>query len=478
MSPAELPTVTCVITAYNHERFVCEAVRSALAQDYPPELLDVVLVNDGSSDATEQVLEQHFGSEGRVRLIHQTNSGFVAAINTALAAAGGELIGILDGDDAWPAGRISAQVELLLERPQVGLVHGDMEIVDVDGHTLHPSFFAYSGFTVERGRVLAQLIRQNFVAGGATLVRSSLRPRFLPIPEELIYPDWYIAARVAECAEIDHVEVCANRYRMHTANMGLGGTGVKFFSDMRNNARIQRWMLCHLDTSAAPLGELLRAHETMRANASRASLELQTLPSELLGVEPAERTRAAELAAGAAQAIACGDGEEACRTWLSALAIDPWNGSALADLAVALARLERAHSSPPGTGLPAAPATRASAIVAFADELIERPEMLVAYAGAVDGSTDATLLIHAPAGEAEAAAEGLQQALAGAGLDGPDAADLLLYPCDDVAQLLAAPVRAVYSRRAKPGALATLPLLDDTGLARLGELLSAQLIST
>ena len=55
--PRSLPSVTVVVTAYNHERFVVEAVDSALAQVYPAELVDVVVVNDGSTDGTRDVLD-------------------------------------------------------------------------------------------------------------------------------------------------------------------------------------------------------------------------------------------------------------------------------------------------------------------------------------------------------------------------------------------------------------------------------------
>jgi hypothetical protein len=134
---------------------------------------------------------------------------------------------------------------------------------------------------------------------------------------------------------------------------------------------------------------------------------------------------------------------------------------------VVLAALERAAGEP----ATAAPDTRAAAVVAFADELLESPELLSAYAGAVNGDTPVTLVIHAPPARAGELGTALGDAVAAAGLEDPDAADLLLHPCDSVEDLLAAPVRAVYTRRAKPAALTTLPRLDDTSIARLAQLI-------
>jgi Glycosyl transferase family 2 len=454
-------SVTCVVTAYNHEHFVAESVDSALSQDYPAELLDVVVVNDGSTDGTRAVLDERFGDAPRVTLIHQDNQGFVAAINRAIGAATGELIAILDGDDTWPADKLRRQVAVLDARPEVGLVHGDMEVVDADGHTLNPSFFAYSRFDVARGRILAKLIRQNFVAGGASVVRASLRDAFHPIPEELIYPDWYIAARVAERAEIDHVDGSVNRYRMHGSNMGLGGGERKFFSDMRNNVRIQRWMLGNLDTAGEPAEELATAAEQMVNRAARAALELDARPTQVLPVSDQQRAAAHERALAARELFDAGRLDEAARECVRALALDPWNGGARADLAVALARRERQ---------PVGIATRGAAIIAFADELVAAPELLAAYARVVAADADVTLLIHAPAQDAQALGGALADLAAGLG---PESPDLLLFPSDDLADVLAAPVRAVYSRRAKPGPLATLPRVDDGSIERLAALAAA-----
>jgi hypothetical protein len=453
------PSVTCVVTAHNHERYVAEAIDSALAQDYPADLLDVIVVNDGSTDGTGAVLEARYGHEPRVSVIHQDNQGFVPASNRVIGAATGELIAFLDGDDAWPQDKLHRQVAILRARPEVGLVHGDMEIVDGDGALLHSSFFAYSRFRVQRGRVLGKLVCQNFVTSAALVVRASLRPAFHPIPEDLFYPDWYVSARVAERAEIDHVDGVVARYRMHGANMGNGATGRSLFEHMHKNVRVQRWMLGHLDLAREPLADLCEAAETMVARAARAALELELPAAQILPVSHDQRTAARTRAHAALEAFAAGRVDEAGRAWAAALALDPWNVVARDGLARAAARALDVQ-------------TRAAVVLAFADELVAAPELLAAYASAIDGAVDATLLIQAPVARAHAVGRELGHALAELGLDGPAAADLLLYPCDDPAALLAAPVRAVYTRHATTGALTALPRVDDADLDRLRELVA------
>ncbi len=452
-------SVTCVVTAYNHERFVAEAVDSALSQDYPAELLDVVVVNDGSTDGTRAALDARFGDEPRVTLIHQDNQGFVPAMNRAIGAATGELIAILDGDDTWPADKLRRQVAVLDARPEVGLVHGDMEVVDGEGARLHPSFFTYSCFQVQRGRVLGKLVRQNFVTSAAIVVRASLRHAFHPIPEDLFYPDWYVSARIAERAEIDHVDGVVARYRMHGANMGNGATGRSLFEHMHKNVRVQRWMLGHLDLAREPLSDLAEAAETMIARAARAALELEMPAAQVLPVSGDQRAAARERARAAQEAFAAGRIDEAGRTWVAALALDPWSVAARDGLARAAARALDVQ-------------TRAAIVLAFADELVAAPDLLAAYASAIDGTADVTLLIQAPLARAQTVGQQLGHAVAELGLDGPSAADLLLYPCEDVAALLAAPIRAIYTRRVAPDALGALPRVDDADLDRLRELVA------
>ncbi len=457
------PSVTCVITAHNHADFIAAAVRSALAQDYPADLLDVVVVNDGSTDGTDAVLDRAFGAEPRVTLIHQENRGFVGAMNRALLAATGELIGILDGDDTWPADRIARQAAVMEARPEVGLVHGDMDIVDAEGRQLHPSFFAYSRYEVPRGRILGKLLAQNVVAGGASLVRASLRDRFCPIPEELMYPDWHIAARVAEVAEIDHVDGVVNHYRSHGANMGLGGTGAKFFVDMRHNVRIIRWMLRQLDLASVSASDLVTAAQIMLGNATRAAVELGGWAADVLPVCGADRDAAGDARAVALEADRSGDARAALEARVRALAADPWDGAAHADLVIAGARAER------GPGDVRAPETRGAAVLAFADELAATPELLAAYAGALSDADDVTLIVRAGAADAEQAAATLGAQAEATGLTAPGGADVLLLPCDDDGPLLAAPVRAVYSRRRPSAAFASLPRFDDTSVRALAE---------
>jgi glycosyltransferase involved in cell wall biosynthesis len=103
------PLVSVIIPTYNREATIGEAIQSALDQTYPH--LEIVVVDDGSTDCTWRVLES-FGQ--RIRVFRQQNAGPSAARNRAVAAAEGEIVAFLDSDDVWFPRKIERQVRLLL----------------------------------------------------------------------------------------------------------------------------------------------------------------------------------------------------------------------------------------------------------------------------------------------------------------------------------------------------------------------------
>jgi glycosyltransferase involved in cell wall biosynthesis len=112
--------VSVIIPTYNYAHFVLEAVESALAQTYPDR--EIIVVDDGSTDATGQVLQPYLD---RIRYIFQPNGGLSAARNTGIEAAQGEFIALLDSDDVWHPRKLELQVDYLNQHPEIGLLATD-----------------------------------------------------------------------------------------------------------------------------------------------------------------------------------------------------------------------------------------------------------------------------------------------------------------------------------------------------------------
>lgn len=132
----DTPLVSVVSCYFNRQNDVEESIRSLIAQTYPN--IEIIVVDDGSTDGTWDVLQTL--SDPRLKLVRIDNGGFTAAIRHAVALSSGEYVAVHgSGDISLPA-RIARQVEVLQERPDVGLVscHYDIPGNRVDIHSLRP----------------------------------------------------------------------------------------------------------------------------------------------------------------------------------------------------------------------------------------------------------------------------------------------------------------------------------------------------
>src|SRR5580700_803800 len=116
------PAVTVLIDTYNHERFIEEAIVSVLEQDFPRAEMEILVVDDGSTDRTPEIVRKF---EPQVRLLRKTNGGQASAFNAGIPEARGEIVAFLDGDDWWAPGKLAAVTDAFATNAAVGLVgHG------------------------------------------------------------------------------------------------------------------------------------------------------------------------------------------------------------------------------------------------------------------------------------------------------------------------------------------------------------------
>jgi GT2 family glycosyltransferase len=129
------PHVTVLVPVFNREHLVGDAIRSVLEQDF--EDLELLLVDDGSTDRTREVLERWKARDPRVVVVGSSeNLGLPGAMNLGLAHARGTYLARLDSDDLIVRGRLAAQAAVLDAQPDVSLVSCAYDITDVDGKLL------------------------------------------------------------------------------------------------------------------------------------------------------------------------------------------------------------------------------------------------------------------------------------------------------------------------------------------------------
>lgn len=118
------PLVSVVTPAYNAAAYIDESLNSALNQTMAD--LEVIVVDDGSSDATHDAVLAWAVRDPRVVAVRQDNRGISAARNAALARSRGRFIALLDSDDAWAPGFLEAQLAVFEQMPHAGVVTGNV----------------------------------------------------------------------------------------------------------------------------------------------------------------------------------------------------------------------------------------------------------------------------------------------------------------------------------------------------------------
>jgi peptidoglycan-N-acetylglucosamine deacetylase len=123
--PDPLPGVTVLIPAHNEEPVIVQTITSVLASDYPA--MRVIVVNDGSTDATGTLLDENFSTEPRVQIIHQVNRGKAAALNHAMSHAQTEIVVTIDADTEIEPDAIR-QLVRHFSNPKIGAVAGNVKV--------------------------------------------------------------------------------------------------------------------------------------------------------------------------------------------------------------------------------------------------------------------------------------------------------------------------------------------------------------
>jgi glycosyltransferase involved in cell wall biosynthesis len=178
------------MAARNAAPTITASIDSVLSQTHAN--LELIIVDDGSSDTTPQILAAL--TDPRIRIFHQSHTGPSSARNLALAHARGEYIAPIDADDIWLPAKLEWQQQALTRRPDAALAYGWTNFVDPQLKPLYPDDRA----TAE-GHLLEELLRKNFICCGSnTLMRRTAVLAAGGFDESLqAAEDWELHTRLA-----------------------------------------------------------------------------------------------------------------------------------------------------------------------------------------------------------------------------------------------------------------------------------------
>lgn len=270
------PTLSVVIPAYNAEAYLTRTIGSLLA-DAPEELIEIIVVDDGSSDATPELADQLASEHPRVRVIHQANALTAAARNAGLAVASGDYVGFVDDDDEVDPGwarlllAVAAKQRPAIVKGEARVFKDGRELTPphtcavvaqftplhwfalmwsaiyrrdfVQGHGLHfaPEFFSDDVYFQVRAVVAALLDREKIALCPQALYRWLRRPDGTESP--------MLDRRKVACNLYTYTDL-HELFLEHYPRLPASGVGAQYFTWIRNLFDIAR-RAEHPDDAAA-----------------------------------------------------------------------------------------------------------------------------------------------------------------------------------------------------------------------------------
>ena len=212
------PFISVLIDTYNHERFIEEAVVSVLEQDVAEAEREIIIVDDGSTDQTPEIVRKF---APRVRLIRKENGGQASAFNAGIPECRGEIVAFLDGDDWWAPGKLQAVAQALASDAKIGLVgHGITEVFADGRHHTEllrdtPRFRITSREGAEAFR-----LRKSFLGTSRMTYRADVLRQIGRVPGALRFQaDEYLFTLAGLFADVLILREPLTFYRLHGANL-------------------------------------------------------------------------------------------------------------------------------------------------------------------------------------------------------------------------------------------------------------------
>lgn len=212
------PVVSVVITCYNYGKYLKGCIESVLSQSFTD--LEIIVVNDGSTDNTDEVIRKFQGLHN-IKYIKQTNNGQANAKNIGIKYASGDFIAFLDADDAWEVDKLKKQLPFF-SKERVGVVYSRAHYIDEMGQELRSDSRNYCKYLTPRsGNVTEYLFIDNFVPFSSSIVRKICLERCGIFDESYkMGIDWDLWLRISTVYEFDFIDEPLLIYRIgHVGQM-------------------------------------------------------------------------------------------------------------------------------------------------------------------------------------------------------------------------------------------------------------------
>jgi glycosyltransferase involved in cell wall biosynthesis len=243
------PSVSVLVTTFNHARYVEEALESLRRQTSSD--FEVIITDDASTDGCAEVIESWLARTGFAAqfIRNAVNRGICANRNTAIGRAAGRFVCSLSGDDAYAPERIERQLDCFSSQPDdVCAVYSDALMVDADGASMGRSVLdqKLAGGTPPQGELFPLLVRDNFLPAPAVMVRKSAIAAVGGYDESLFYEDFDMWLRLSRRFRFVYLPGRLVRFRRHSASMSNNPRNSPLMLESRTRILV-KWLDGNLD---------------------------------------------------------------------------------------------------------------------------------------------------------------------------------------------------------------------------------------
>jgi glycosyltransferase involved in cell wall biosynthesis len=210
------PLISILISAYNEEQYIQDCIDSCLNQTHRH--LEIILVNDGSTDRTSEIINLNYKNNPRVKIIElEKNSGKVNGFNLAFAASRGEYLALMGADDICYPRRMEISLTHLSD--SCGMVCSDLDKINSSGKIIEKNIVGkqYDDPGLEPYST-KNLIEKPKVFGGTLFFSRQIAAKLFPLDIHLSHEDWYIPIKASLHTKIGYVNESLIAYRLHSNN--------------------------------------------------------------------------------------------------------------------------------------------------------------------------------------------------------------------------------------------------------------------
>lgn len=167
-----MPLISVVMTSYNHQRYISEAIESVLCQTFDD--IELIIVDDASRDGSQDIILQYQQTDPRIRFVfHKENMGISKTTNDGFASAHGEYIAYMQSDDIWMLDKLEKQLQVLNKNESL-IVWSDAAIINGSGRKQEKLFTEHYKAVNRRknGDIFLELVQGNYICIQSTIFKA------------------------------------------------------------------------------------------------------------------------------------------------------------------------------------------------------------------------------------------------------------------------------------------------------------------